>query len=331
MNAWLFIVGFAMVCAVQAQTPASQRGADEIAYEKIKDEASEDELRAFFAAYPNSAHSATAIGRIGKFKVIQLKALQDLRDDPKATLTSDARAKLDIAIKHKNEELFEIGKLYADIVMHGYMGVPLAAQPLKTATIKPVVINLLTADQPVNYPLGQTWVFKKTDFLNSHAVSTYTRKITKRLPDGGYEVNDGQGLLHRDGTQTYNRNATETRTFGAGYVQYPAVFETGYSAPFKYKTTIKPKQGPLRTELSEGRLVVQHAYEEDTPLGKLPVLRIDKSMNWSIPNTHIRGTFTFVGAYSPKHRRYVVWEEMSQTHDGKILRNERHEMVSATP
>jgi Skp family chaperone for outer membrane proteins len=154
-----FITALALLFCVQgAQAQAlAKPAADQIAYEALKPEASEDTLSAFIKAYPNSIHSIKALERIARLKIAQLRALEAQRDDPKLNLSADGRAKLEADIKSKNLEMTQIGQRYADAVARGFNDQPIAAQAPSAATV-----NATPAlGAPVRYPLGQTWVYKK--------------------------------------------------------------------------------------------------------------------------------------------------------------------------
>lgn len=323
---------FVLLAYLMIAALAHAQSAADTAYEAIKTEATEAQLNAFIAAYPNSVHSTTALSRLLKFKIAQMRALEAWRDDPKANLSAEGKAKLEADIKAKNLEMAAIGQLYADALTRGFSGAPIAAQAPSSLNKPAAPAPAAPTTKPAMYALGQSWAYKKTDYLNNNAQSHYVRTVTKLLPNGGYETNDGQGILTADGTQLFNRNALESRSFGQGYMQYPTELKAGASTSFSYDTIVEPKQGKARTERNVGTLSVQHAFTLTTPnMGSHSVWRVLRSSDWSIVNSSVRGTYIFVGAYSAKHRRYLAWEEISQTHDGKLLRNERHEMVSVSP
>ncbi|MEO7743701.1 MAG: caspase family protein [Usitatibacter sp.] len=197
-----------------------------------------------------------------------------------------------------------------------------AAKPAAPTTTTPARALPTSLRAPPTFQAGDTWTYRVIDRLAQSERRTVMR-VKEVRGDEVHFANGNVGDLYGNMIRVV-RNASRTDEYTPHSHQYMFPMKAGDTWRFKSQ---QKRTGDRLTDLDE-HIKVGDEEEVDTPAGKMRGVRIDREVRWKDRGRDNAGVNTFTYWYNSAAKRYVVLEQVNTTTAGKVLVDERLELVS---
>jgi hypothetical protein len=177
---------------------------------------------------------------------------------------------------------------------------------------------------PPQFAVGDSWTYRVVNQIDQ-SVRTANYRITEIRGDEVALANGSLTDLVGNFTRI-PRSGGRVETFKPSNYFYIFPMKPGIGLTFKSLQEIGGTPSDLEVKL---RVIGED--EIDTPLGRMKALRVERESRWTHRGGKDKGrsgTRKWTYWYNSGFKRFVVAEETNTTADGKLLSNERFELVS---
>ncbi len=228
------------------------------------------------------------------------------------------RADLQAAVNKRTEEL--LLSLAAPAVV---------PTPSKLAAARPGQAGLVS--NKVGFTVGDRWRYQVVDKWKGEVIRNLNHRVSKILPNGDMEWNDGQASTSPDGI------LRRSDAGKAGVYEYspqlewlPREMRVGYKQDIKFVISRKTTDFET-TERHKGTLSVTGKERVKVPAGEFEAYRIVRGTQFNFErsdnNERAYGFFDSVFWYVPELRLYVAGDFEVRI-GGRLTIRERHELTS---
>ena len=263
--------------AERATAEANRKAAAERATAEASQKAAAERAR-IEASQKSAADRATAEAK--QKLVAERVAAETLKKEvaDRALAEANERAAIQLAIDKRTEELL----------------VSLASPAVATAATKPASAKparSVAASNSFGFTVGDRWRYQIVDKWKKEVVSNTSSVVSKILPNGDMEWDNGKSLISPEG----NWRRRFPNTYNPVWPWKPKELRVGYKEDIEFVIN-----APDVTQRHTGTLVVKSREKIKVPAGEFDAYRIER-------NTNVYGVLTENGNQTYGYRTSVFW------------------------